>query len=66
MIGSFVGGGFGGKGNAWAHVSLAVAAAKVVKRPVKLMLSREGVHLTVGGARPPNSASHSPLTMMAS
>ena len=66
VIGSFVGGGFGGKGNAWAHVSLAVAAAKVVKRPVKLMLSREGVHLTVAGARPPNSASHSPRTMMAS
>jgi xanthine dehydrogenase YagR molybdenum-binding subunit len=35
VIGSFVGGGFGGKGNAWAHVALAVAAAKVVKRPVK-------------------------------
>src|SRR5207248_2693188 len=52
VIGSFVGGGFGGKGNAWAHVSLAVAAAKVVKRPVKLMLSREGVHLTVGGRTP--------------
>ena len=34
VIGSFVGGGFGGKGNAWAHVALAVAAAKVVKRPV--------------------------------
>ena len=52
VIGSFVGGGFGGKGNAWAHVSLAVAAAKVVKRPVKLMLSREGVHLMVGGRTP--------------
>lgn len=52
VIGSFVGGGFGGKGNAWAHVSLAVAAAKVVKRPVKLVLSREGVHLSVGGRTP--------------
>src|SRR4030095_84315 len=52
VIGSFVGGGFGGKGNAWAHVSLAVAAAQVVKRPVKLMLSREGVHLAVGGRTP--------------
>ena len=49
VIGSFVGGGFGGKGNAWAHVSLAVAAAKVVKRPVKIVLSRKGVHLSVGG-----------------
>lgn len=52
VIGSFVGGGFGGKGNAWAHVSLAVAAAKVVKRPVKLVLSRKGVHLSVGGRTP--------------
>ena len=52
VIGSFVGGGFGGKGNAWAHVALAVAAAQVVKRPVKLMLSREGVHLAVGGRTP--------------
>ena len=33
-------------------LSLAVAAAKVVKRPVKLMLSREGVHLAVGGRTP--------------
>ena len=52
VIASFVGGGFGGKGNAWAHVSLAVAAAKVVKRPVKLVLSRAGVHYTVGGRTP--------------
>jgi xanthine dehydrogenase YagR molybdenum-binding subunit len=52
VIGSFVGGGFGGKGNAWAHVSLAVAAAKVAKRPVKLALSRKGVHLAVGGRTP--------------
>ena len=65
VIGSFVGGGFGGKGNAWAHVSLAVAAAKVVKRPVKLMLSREGVHLTVG-AHAHRTACRSPPTMMAS
>src|SRR5207237_6763803 len=29
VIGSFVGGGFGGKGNGWAHGSLAVAVPKV-------------------------------------
>lgn len=52
VIGSFVGGGFGGKGNAWPHVSLAVAAAKVTRRPVKLSLSRKGVHLSVGGRTP--------------
>ena len=52
VLAPFVGGGFGGKGNAWAHVSLAVAAAKVAKRPVKLVLSREEVHRTVGGRTP--------------
>lgn len=52
VIGSFVGGGFGGKGNVWPHVSLAVAAAKVAERPVKIMLSRKGVHLSVGGRTP--------------
>jgi xanthine dehydrogenase YagR molybdenum-binding subunit len=52
VIAPFVGGGFGGKGNAWAHVPLAVAAAKVAKRPVKLVLSRAGVHYTVGGRTP--------------
>jgi xanthine dehydrogenase YagR molybdenum-binding subunit len=52
VIGSFVGGGFGGKGNAWPHVSLAVAAAKMTRRPVKLMVSRKGVHHSVGGRTP--------------
>jgi xanthine dehydrogenase YagR molybdenum-binding subunit len=52
VLSPFVGGGFGGKGNAWAHVSLAVAAAKIVKRPVKLVLSRKEVHRTVGGRTP--------------
>ena len=36
----FVGGSFGSKGPAWPHVALAVAAAKHVKRPVKLTLTR--------------------------
>ncbi len=36
----FVGGSFGSKGPAWPHVALAVAAAKNVKRPVKLVLTR--------------------------
>lgn len=52
VVGSFVGGGFGGKGNAWPHVQLAVAAAKAVGRPVKLVLTRAGVHWTVGGRTP--------------
>jgi xanthine dehydrogenase YagR molybdenum-binding subunit len=52
VIASFVGGGFGGKGTAWPHVILAAAAAKVVQRPVKLVLSREEVFCTVGGRTP--------------
>jgi xanthine dehydrogenase YagR molybdenum-binding subunit len=52
VIASFVGGGFGGKGTAWPHVALAAAAAKVAKRPVKLVLSRAEVHHMVGGRTP--------------
>lgn len=44
----FVGGGFGGKG-LWSHQVLAAAAAKLARRPVRLMLSREGVYRIVGG-----------------
>lgn len=38
----FVGGGFGGK-TLWQHQILAAAAAKLADRPVRLVLSREGV-----------------------
>jgi xanthine dehydrogenase YagR molybdenum-binding subunit len=44
----FVGGGFGGKG-LWPHQVLAAAAAKLAGRPVRLMLTREGVYRIVGG-----------------
>ena len=44
----FVGGGFGGKA-LWQHQVLAAAAAKFAKRPVRLVLSREGVYRIVGG-----------------
>ncbi|MFW2831605.1 xanthine dehydrogenase family protein molybdopterin-binding subunit [Sphingomonas sp. ID0503] len=44
----FVGGGFGGK-CLWQHQTLAAGAAKVVGRPVRLVLSREGVYRVVGG-----------------
>lgn len=44
----FVGGGFGGK-CLWDHQVLAAAAAKLADRPVRLMLSREGVYRVVGG-----------------
>ncbi len=47
----FTGGGFGSKGSAWSHVPLAAMAARVVQRPVKLVLSRRQMYGPVG-ARP--------------
>jgi xanthine dehydrogenase YagR molybdenum-binding subunit len=44
----YVGGGFGGK-CLWDHQILACAAAKLAGRPVRIMLSREGVFRVVGG-----------------
>jgi xanthine dehydrogenase YagR molybdenum-binding subunit len=52
VLAPYVGGGFGGKGGLWNHTPLCAAAAKVVKRPVKLALSREGVYRVVGGRTP--------------
>lgn len=48
VVAPYVGGGFGGKGQ-WGNTALCVAAAKVVDRPVKLVLSREGVFRMTGG-----------------
>ena len=48
VVSPFVGGGFGGKG-LWSHQILAAAASKLVGRPVRLTLSREGVYRLVGG-----------------
>ena len=47
----FTGGGFGCKGSVWSHVPLAAMAARVVQRPVKLVLSRRQMYGPVG-ARP--------------
>jgi xanthine dehydrogenase YagR molybdenum-binding subunit len=52
VLSPFVGGGFGGKGIAWPHTYLAVAAAKHVNRPVKLVLTREQMYACVGGRTP--------------
>ena len=52
VLSPFVGGGFGSKGGMWPHVPMCVAAAKIVGRPVRLALSREGVFRTVGGRTP--------------
>ena len=43
-----VGGGFGGK-TVWSHHVLAAAASRLAGRPVRLVLSREGVYRLVGG-----------------
>src|SRR5207244_4233639 len=40
VIAYFTGGGFGSKGGPWSHEVLAAMAAKTVKRPVKLVLTR--------------------------
>ncbi|MEP9349329.1 xanthine dehydrogenase family protein molybdopterin-binding subunit [Xanthobacter sp. KR7-225] len=51
VVSPFVGGGFGGKG-LWDHQIVAIAAAKLAGRPVRLMLSREGVYRIIGGRTP--------------
>jgi xanthine dehydrogenase YagR molybdenum-binding subunit len=40
VICKFMGGAFGCKGSMWSHVSLAALAARYVRRPVKLVLTR--------------------------
>jgi len=47
----YVGGGFGGKG-IWQHQVLAAAAARLARRPVRIVLSREGVYRLIGGRAP--------------
>ncbi len=51
VICPFVGGGFGSKGNTWPPAALAAMAAKIVGRPVKLVLSRQQMY-TSNGFRP--------------
>ena len=48
VISPYVGGGFGGKGLS-DHQILAAAAARLIGRPVRVALSREGVYRIVGG-----------------
>jgi xanthine dehydrogenase YagR molybdenum-binding subunit len=45
----YTGGGFGCKGSTWSHVLLAAMAAKVVGRPVRLVLERPQMWGPVGG-----------------
>ncbi|MFC4016219.1 xanthine dehydrogenase family protein molybdopterin-binding subunit [Nonomuraea purpurea] len=55
VLAPFIGGGFGGKTCAWPHVSLAVAAARLAGRPVKLVLSRADTFTMTGGRAPTRS-----------
>ncbi|MBA3600956.1 MAG: xanthine dehydrogenase family protein molybdopterin-binding subunit, partial [Acidobacteria bacterium] len=48
VITPHIGGGFGSKGGAWGNVVLAAIAAQVVKRPVKLALTRQQMFNSVG------------------
>ena len=48
VVSPYVGGGFGSKG-LWDHQIIAAAAAKMIGRPVRISLSREGVYRIVGG-----------------
>ncbi len=48
VITPHIGGGFGSKGGAWGHVIVAAMAAKMVKRPVRLALTRNMMVNSVG------------------
>jgi xanthine dehydrogenase YagR molybdenum-binding subunit len=48
VISLYIGGGFGSKGTPWSHVPLAVMAARLVKRPVRLVLTRHQMFSLVG------------------
>src|SRR5678815_5410597 len=48
IISKFLGSGFGGKLFPWSHSPLAVAAARQLGKPVKLVLSRKMMFQTVG------------------
>ncbi|HEY2467546.1 MAG TPA: xanthine dehydrogenase family protein molybdopterin-binding subunit [Terracidiphilus sp.] len=44
----FLGGGFGGKGYVWPHTLMAALAANVLKRPVRVQLTRAQMYSMVG------------------
>ncbi len=48
VIATFVGGAFGNALHSWPHESAAIIAARVVNRPVKLVLTREQMFTMVG------------------
>ncbi|WP_205314917.1 xanthine dehydrogenase family protein molybdopterin-binding subunit [Nonomuraea lactucae] len=48
VLAPFVGGGFGSGLRAWPHVILAALAARIIERPVKLVLTRPQMFTAVG------------------
>lgn len=48
IISPHIGGGFGSKGGQWGNLVLAAVAAQMVKRPVKLALTRQQMFNSVG------------------
>ncbi len=48
VLSPYVGGGFGCKGTVWPHVLLGAMAARVLKRPVKLVLTRKQLFTSNG------------------
>jgi xanthine dehydrogenase YagR molybdenum-binding subunit len=48
VLSPYVGGGFGCKGSTWSHVVLAAMAARLVGRPVRLVLQRPQMFSLVG------------------
>lgn len=52
VISQFLGGGFGCKALVWSHTILATLAARYVKHPVKLVLTRAQMYTSVGYRAP--------------
>jgi xanthine dehydrogenase YagR molybdenum-binding subunit len=48
VVCKFTGGAFGCKGTVWSHVPLAAAAARAVRRPVKLVTTRQQMFANMG------------------
>jgi xanthine dehydrogenase YagR molybdenum-binding subunit len=48
VVSSYLGGGFGSKGPTWSHVALAAVAARHVRRPVRLALTRPQMFGSIG------------------
>ncbi len=59
----YTGGGFGSKGSSWSHIPLAAMSARVVGKPVKLVLDRDQMFGPVG--QRPNTDNHIKLAATA-